>query len=147
MCSYCGCEAEAVIAELMADHTRISDLGYRIGRALDDQRVDEAAGLIQELARIFARHTHLEETGLFAELIRRGGAGEEIDRLVGEHRRLRPALAAEGLVDDVGQLRQLLGEVARHAEVEDSDLFPFAVQMLPDACWAELGSESTAVAS
>jgi hypothetical protein len=138
MCSYCGCEAEAVIAGFMADHAKISDLGYRIGRALDDRRLAEAAGLTQELAEIFARHSFWEETGLFAQLRQRGEAIEEIDRLVGEHRRIRPALAAEDVVCDVERLRQLLDELAHHAEVEDNDLFPFAMQLLPDACWAKL---------
>jgi hemerythrin-like domain-containing protein len=144
MCSYCGCEAESVIAGLMADHAKLGDLAYRICRALDDQRLDEAAGLIPELAKTFARHSLREETGLFAELRQRGEAVGEIDRLVGEHCRLRPALAAESLVNDVESLRVLLAELAHHAEIEDNDLFPFAMQLLPDACWAELVPASMA---
>ena len=138
MCSYCGCEAEAVIAGFMADHAKIGDLEYRILRALDDQRLDEAVGLTQELAEVFARHSFSEEAGLFAQLQQAGEAVEEIHRLVDEHRRLRPALAAGDLVSDGERLRRLLAELAHHAEVEDNDLFPFAIQLLPDGCWADL---------
>jgi hypothetical protein len=138
MCSYCGCEAEAVIAGFMADHARIGDLEYRILQAIDDQRLDDAAGLTRELAEVFARHSLSEEAGLFAQLRQKGEAIEEVDRLVGEHRRLRPSLAAEDLISHPKRLRQLLAELALHAEVEDNDLFPFAIQMLPDDCWAEL---------
>ena len=136
MCSYCGCEAEAVIAGFMADHAEIADLEYRILRALDDQRLDDAAGLTKELSEVFARHSLSEEAGLFAQLRQKGEATAEVDRLVGEHRRLRPALAAEDAVSDLRRLRQLLAELARHAEVEDNDLFPYAIQVLPDDCWA-----------
>jgi hemerythrin-like domain-containing protein len=100
--------------------------------------LDDAAGLTQELAEVFARHSRSEEAGLFAQLQQKGEAVEEVDRLVGEHRRLRPSLAAEDLVSDPKRLRQLLAELALHAEVEDNDLFPFAIQMLPDSCWSEL---------
>jgi hemerythrin-like domain-containing protein len=140
MCSYCGCEAEAVIAGFMADHARIGDLEYRILQAVDDQRLDDAAGLTRELAEVFSRHSLAEESGLFAQLQQHGEAVEEVDRLVGEHRRLRPSLAAEDLVSDPERLRQLLAELALHAEVEDNDLFPFAIQVLPDDCWAELAA-------
>jgi hemerythrin-like domain-containing protein len=128
----------------MADHAKIGDLEYRICRALDAQRMNEAADLTQKLAALFARHSAWEEAGLFAQLRQRGEAVEEIDRLVGEHRRLCQALAPEDPGNDVERLRQLLVELAHHAEVEDNDLFPFAMQLLPDACWAELVPASLA---
>jgi hypothetical protein len=43
-------------------------------------------------------------------------------------------------VGDPERLRRILADLAEHAEVEDSDLFPFAVQRLPDDRWAELTS-------
>ena len=79
MCSYCGCEAESVIAALMADHER-----------------------------------------------------------------LRPALSDPDPTSDPGRLRRLLIELTRHAEMEDDDLFPFAMQQLPNACWDELAPAPTA---
>jgi hemerythrin-like domain-containing protein len=128
----------------MADHALIGDVTYRIGRALDDQRLSEVPGLTSELAAIFVRHSRWEEAGLFAQLWQRGEAVEEIVRLEDEHRRLRRSLAAEGLANDVERLRQLLAELAHHAQVEDNDLFPFAMQQLPDACWTELATASVA---
>jgi hemerythrin-like domain-containing protein len=140
MCSYCGCEAETAIAALMADHAVIADLAYRIDRALTEERDDDARVLTSTLAEVFARHSLEEEAGLFAGLRQAGEATESLDRLVAEHRYLRPALSAPGVVDNPERLRRILADLAEHAEVEDSDLFPFAVQRLPDARWAELTS-------
>jgi hypothetical protein len=144
VCSYCGCEAESVIAALMADHAAIGDLAYRIGRALDDERLEVASGLTAELAEVFTRHSRLEEAGLFAQLREVAAATDEVDRLVADHERLRPALSAPDPTIDPRRLRRLLVELTRHAEVEDDDLFPFAIQQLPDTCWDELAPEPTA---
>jgi len=144
MCSYCGCEAEAVISALMADHAAIGDLAYGMGQALDEQRLDRAARLAGELAEAFARHSLLGEAGLFGRLREAGVATEEVDRLVADHERLRPALSAPNATGDPRRLRRLLLELTRHAEVEDDDLFPFAMQQLPDYCWAELAPVPTA---
>jgi hypothetical protein len=144
MCSYCGCDGESAIAALMADHAVIGDLAYRIGRAVDDERLEVAAGLTAQLAEAFTRHSLLEEAGLFAQMRQAGAATDEIDRLVADHERLRPALSAPDPTSDPSRLRRLLTELTRHAEVEDDDLFPFAMQQLPDARWAELAPTPTA---
>lgn len=144
MCSYCGCEAEAVVAGLMADHAVIADLAYRIRRALDDRRSGEAADLTAQLAEAFEDHSLEEEAGLFAQLNAAGEALEEVEQLIGDHRRLRPALSNQAAVGDPQRLLGLLDELARHAEVEDNDLFPFAMQQLPDACWSALTADQPA---
>jgi hemerythrin-like domain-containing protein len=144
MCSYCGCEAESVIAALMADHAVIADLAYRIGRALDDERLEVAVGLTAELAEAFSRHSLLEEAGLFAQLRDAAGAEDEVDQLVADHERLRSALSAPDPTSDPSRLRRLLIELTRHAEMEDDDLFPFAMQQLPNDCWADLAPAPTA---
>lgn len=138
MCSYCGCEAEAVVAGLMADHADIADLAYRIGKALDGRLPSEATALTARLADVFERHSRAEEAGLFAQLLAAGEAREEVDQLVGDHRHLRAALCHPDAGADPHRLRLLLEELGRHAAVEDNDLFPFAMQQLPDGCWAAL---------
>ena len=140
MCSYCGCEAEAVVAALMADHAVIADLAYRVRRALDERRFDEAADLTAQLADAFEGHSLEEEAGLFAQLRAAGEAIEEVEELIGDHRRLRPALSDPAAVDDPQRLICLLDDLTRHAEIEDSDLFPFAMQQLPDAGWSALST-------
>ncbi len=138
MCSYCGCEAEPVIERLMDDHALISDLIYRVGEALDAGCPDDAARLTARLAAEFERHSRIEEAGLFAQMTEAGEAVEELERLLGEHRLLRPALHEAGLAADPSRLRALLSTLTRHAEVEDNDLFPYALQQLPNERWAAL---------
>lgn len=140
MCSYCGCEAEAVVAGLMADHAVIADLVYRIRRTLEDRRFDQARDLTAHLAEAFEGHSFEEEAGLFAQLRAAGEAIEEVEDLIGDHRCLRPALSDPAAVDDPQRLLLLLDDLMRHAEIEDNDLFPFAMQQLPDACWSALSS-------
>lgn len=140
VCSYCGCEAETAISRLMADHAAIADLVYRILRLVDGGDVNDAGVLAAELADLFLEHSLGEEEGLFAELRQAGEAVEETDRLVDDHKNLRAALSEAGLVLDGPRLRHVLSELVRHAEVEDSDLFPYAMQQLPDARWAELAA-------
>lgn len=144
MCSYCGCEAESVVAGLMADHAVIADLVYRIRRALDERQFAEAAGLTARLGDAFEGHSLEEEAGLFAQLRSAGEAVEEVELLIGDHRRLRPALSDPAAVDDPERLLGLLDELTRHAEVEDNDLFPYAMQQLPDACWSALTARQPA---
>lgn len=144
MCSYCGCEAESIISDLMEDHAVIADLGYRVNRALDADRLEEARRLASQVDQLFARHSSKEESGLFAQLRAAGDALDEVDRLEAEHRYLRSGLSDPGVVDAPDRLRQLLGDLARHAEIEETDLFPFAIQQLPDAAWEELTAGTNA---
>jgi hypothetical protein len=138
VCSYCGCEAEEVIATLMADHARIGDLVYRIDHALDDGRLDDAGLLSSRLAEEFDRHSRDEEAGLFRQVRMSGEGAEELDRLEADHRRLRLALRGDTPVARPDRFRSLLEDLTRHAQAEDNDFFPFVVQSLPDQCWDAL---------
>ncbi len=135
MCSYCGCEAEPAISGLMRDHAAIAALGVSIAAALEQNQLGVAQQRSVELAELFEEHSRLEEAGLFAELRRAGEAIEELDLLVADHRRLVAGLTRGDVIEQPDTLRALLGELARHAETEDSDLFPFAVQVLPNESW------------
>ena len=143
MCSYCGCEAEPVIEELMADHADISDLAYRIIGAVERGDTGNAERMLADVADRFARHSEAEEAGLFAQLRAAGEATEEVERLVGDHRRFRPALRQPGLATRPAELRALLLELTVHAETEDDDLFPFAIQVLPAARWDTLNFDDS----
>lgn len=135
MCSYCGCEAEPLIKALMDDHEAIADLAYRAIQALGSGDTGTVRSFMAHLAERFRVHSLKEEAGLFAELAQAGEAATELDRLVDDHNRLRPLLAAPDLADQPDRLRAALAELAEHAETEDTDLFPFALQVLPAKSW------------
>jgi hemerythrin-like domain-containing protein len=122
----------------MADHARIGELVYLTRRALDAGRLDNAELLTARLAAEFERHSRDEEAGLFRQVRMSGEGTEELDRLVEDHGRLRPGLSQERLVEQPDDLRALLDDLNRHAEVEDNDLFPFVLQSLPNKCWEAL---------
>lgn len=135
MCSYCGCEAEPLITALMDDHALIADLAYRVGQAVDSGDTGTAGLLMAELAGRFEVHSLTEDAGLFAELSAAGEAPGEVERLLADHRRLRPLLASPGLPGDPDRLRAALADLEQHAQMEDNDLFPYALQVLPAAGW------------
>ncbi|HET9070272.1 MAG TPA: hemerythrin domain-containing protein [Acidimicrobiales bacterium] len=137
MCSYCGCEAEPAVRALMAEHDRIADLAYR-ARAASVGGDPQAGALLAEVAAAFADHSRGEEAGLFAQLRLAGEGVEEVDELEAQHRRLRAALADPTLAGRPTDLVAVLAELAEHAEREDDDLFPFALQRLPDESWSAL---------
>jgi hemerythrin-like domain-containing protein len=124
----------------MSDHGIIADLSYRVMQAIGDGEPDKAASLCSRLAEIFTFHSIEEEAGLFMQLRRDGEATAEVEQLISDHQRLRPALSAPDAVSDPERLRRLLEDLARHAQVEDNDLFPFAMQQLPHAGWNALST-------
>ena len=132
MCSYCGCEAEAVIAELMADHAQLASLAHLARQAIADGELGVATEQCARIARLFAVHGNKEEEGLFAELRLEPIAAEAVKELEAEHRRLDRALligpGALGVTGFVGVLDLL----SAHAEREDTDVFPVALQVLPN---------------
>jgi hemerythrin-like domain-containing protein len=135
MCSYCGCEAEPSITALIHDHAVIADLAYRVDQGFGSGDAGAARSLMVVLAERFRVHSLKEEAGLFAELARRGEAPSELQRLLADHNRLRALLASPGLADRPHRLRAAIQELAEHTEIEDNDLFPYALQVLPAEAW------------
>lgn len=136
VCSYCGCEAESVIAELMADHADIALRVDKVNAALAVGDRDAAMTICAEIAALFSAHTRKEEAGLFAELQLDTLATSTIGELEAEHRQLEESLAkaaagAAAAEDVFLALESLLD----HANREDTDVFPVALQVLPDAAW------------
>ncbi|HET9076883.1 MAG TPA: hemerythrin domain-containing protein [Acidimicrobiales bacterium] len=122
----------------MDDHAVMADLAYRVGRALESADPDTARMLMGELAGRFRRHSLQEEAGLFAELAAAGDvcdAGSELERLMSQHAQLRGLLASDELVLQPERLRAVLADLADHAEAEEDDLFPYALQRLPAPSW------------
>ena len=136
MCSYCGCEAEPVVKALMDDHVEIVALMSEILDAVEEGSSERAAKMTTQLAELFGRHAETEEAGLFHQLVLAGEATEEIDRLLEDHRRLRSGLSDPAVTLQTVHLRQLFVELHHHAEIEETDLFPFALQVMPPQSWS-----------
>ncbi|MHB8247235.1 MAG: hemerythrin domain-containing protein [Acidimicrobiales bacterium] len=140
MCSYCGCEAEPVMQGLMDDHAEIAGVARKIAAAIDEGAVSAVVERTLELSQLFDRHTAREEAGLFHQLQLAGEAVAEVDRLLADHRRLRAGLSDPATASRPEQLRQLLTDLLDHAEIEETDLFPYALQVLPGGSWGLMGS-------
>lgn len=139
VCSYCGCESEKVIAVLMDDHERIGLLCREAQSAVDDGDRDRGVSLCREIARLFDVHAGKEQEGLFRELRAERLADDVVDRLEGDHRALVVALALLA-AGDLTDMDEVLAALIDHAEREDSDLFPAALQLVPNEAWSRISS-------
>lgn len=135
MCSYCGCEAEPVIAVLMDDHARIASLVRDAERHLDRGTVEHAFECAAEIQVAFAAHARMEERGLFAQLQAAREGLDEVATLLVEHRKILTGFSTAAVARDGALLRRILALLTTHAQTEDNDLFPFALQRLPDENW------------
>ncbi len=141
MCTYCGCEQLPAIAHLAHEHDEIERLASDLAATVEAGRSQQASALLANLVRAFEQHAAGEEAGLFEQLRQAGEGLAELDRLVGEHRAFREQLTDQCLLDDSARTQRVLRELCEHADVEDTDLFPFAQQVLPDWRWEQLGTE------
>jgi hypothetical protein len=121
----------------MADHAWISTRVRWIKEALDRRDTDGLGSLVAGLAKTFAHHAAVEEAGLFTQLRGAGEALEEVAELIADHRRIVAGLTAD-TASSPDQLRRVLDELVCHAQVEDNDLFPYAMQMLPNERWGQV---------
>ena len=137
MCSYCGCEAEAVLAELMEDLARIAGLaaGAISARAAGDD--EEAVVLCAQIAALFEVHADIEEQGVLAEFAVAWGPDAALSEVLDDHVGLRPALAALA-AGELDGLEATLARLVRHADREDTDVFPAAMLLLPNPAWARI---------
>ncbi len=143
MCSYCGCEAETVISELMADHAEIALMVDHVNAALARGNRTAAAATCGEIAQLFSAHARKEEEGLFAALRSDPLAAEAVRELESEHRQLELSLekAARGL-SAPADIFLALATLLDHANREDTDVFPVALQVLPDSAWERIQATS-----
>lgn len=137
MCSYCGCESEPAVDALMREHEELAHLMHEITR-LARTAPKLARAKLTELASSFAEHAQTEEEGLFARLTASGEATEVVVRLLEDHVRLVAGLSATDLLARPVAMRELFAELTEHAEREESDLFPYALQALSPSSWDEI---------
>ena len=137
MCSYCGCESEAVIAELMGEHAAIASMVDQVSAALHRGDRSEAESVCARIGAMFARHGRMEEDGLFSELRADPIATGTVAELEQDHRRLYEGLARVPTAS-AGEILEMLAELLDHANREDTDVFPTALQVLPDRAWERI---------
>lgn len=145
MCTYCGSEAETELCSLAHDHAEMQELASEVGAALEAHESGRAHELMARLLDLFDDHVAEEERGLFRELASAGESSEEVTWLESEHRALRQGLCL-AVLEGLGGARGPLSELCRHADREDTDLFPYAQQVLKDERWANLGGHPHAPA-
>ncbi len=135
MCSYCGCEAEKVMKALTDEHVEIAELARKVIGELGRGDLDSTAELVTQLAILFDRHGRFEETGLFKQLVQADEAVEEVERLLKDHLKFRTGFFDPNLASQPDRLRSLIQELLDHAELEETDLFPYAWQVLSGLSW------------
>ena len=137
MCEYCGCRGVEPIAELMDEHSALTDEAHEIRKTLDHGDRDRTLALLTHLVDHLARHTDREEAGLFTALRDKAEFLDELGDLEGEHRHLDNA--ATGLnpdADDFGAtVTRLLDDLSTHIEREELGIFPVSVVTLGVDGW------------
>lgn len=140
MCSYCGCEAQPQLKALIQEHEKISALAREVLGTLDSQDHAALPPNLAELIRTFKSHARIEEEGLFNELVSGGMGLGEVEQLTNEHRDILNGLSDPNVCDHPQSLSFLIATLLRHAEMEETDLFPFAWQTLPGESWNKISS-------
>lgn len=135
MCSYCGCEAEKVMKALTDEHLEIAALARKVIGELEREELASTAALTAQLATLFDRHCNFEETGLFKQLLQAGEAVEEVESLLEDHLKFRTGFFDPNIASEPDRLRSLIQELLDHAELEETDLFPYAWQVLSGLSW------------
>jgi hypothetical protein len=140
MCTYCGCETEPAIAALAHDHDRMAELASRVTRALvaGDQAL--AGDLTAELRQLFEEHVATVELGLFRQLTDAGEGVDEVAGLKADHCLLKALIADAADSTRPDAWASLVSRLSEHANTVDTDLCPFAVQVLPDERWVDLSA-------
>lgn len=134
MCSYCGCVANTVIAQLMLEHEEIVNALGAVRRAVEGvpgYSVVETAAALQAL---LTPHTESEERGLFAQMLPDPEFRDHIEGLSVEHREIderlaRVAAGEHGVFHDFERL------LRNHMDKEDNGLFPAAIIALDGEAW------------
>ena len=126
------------LADAVADSdgmaSGIGSSRYGVTLIVQAEDRDEAVATCGEIAALFDRHAGKEEAGVFAELSAEGLAADVVRSLEEDHRRIELGLALLA-AGDTTSLGRVLADLVDHAEREDSDLFPAALQLLPNDAW------------
>ena len=137
MCEYCGCRQVEPIAELMDEHMTLLELAGDLRRALVQEDAARALGIRDQLADLLARHTGVEEAGVFTALRQQGDYVEQVTELEGEHVSLDRAVADLDLAkpDAVEALDAVVADLGEHIDKENLGIFPVAVVSLGATGW------------
>ncbi len=149
MCEYCGCRQVEPIAELMDEHMTLLELAGDLRRALVAQDAAVAVRKRDRLVELLARHTGVEEAGVFTALKDQGDYVDQVDELEGEHVSLDRSVAALELDDAtaVDALDRVVTELGEHIDKENLGIFPVAVVTLGATGWDTVDRARAAAAA
>lgn len=133
MCDYCGCRSMPVIADLGDDHERILLLAGDIRRALAAGSTADAEEALEDLRVVLVLHHAVEEASLLPALATEGLA-DEVATQASEHAAESRALAELRGVHDPS-LASVLDDLHDHISREEYDLFPAALLAIGPADW------------
>lgn len=134
MCSYCGCRAITVIAQLTSEHEAIINATGLLSRAAAVGDAAAAQTAAAAVAALLEPHAAREEVGLFAELRGDSEFTAPIDSLCAEHREL-DSLLAHLSGGDLGAAAELETLMRRHIDREENGIFPAAAIALDGETW------------
>ena len=137
MCFYCGCREIPLIADFIAEHEQVTDLGSELVTALRKPDLELARRLLTEVAERLRTHWLGEETGLFEAMRTDEGYRAYIDDLVQEHRDLHALLAEAdlGRAADRDRVAEAMEELHHHIAKEEDGLFPASLTALSGEQW------------
>lgn len=138
MCHYCGCRQVTLIRDYIAEHERVTHLGFEALRALDRGERPAAATMIAEMAVLLRSHWEGEEKGVFTVMAEADELyADYIGPLVSEHRALDAFLTSLDLdlPEHRERLRAELAELDEHISREEDGLFPATLVTLGGPQW------------
>jgi hemerythrin-like domain-containing protein len=107
------------------------------GSDVVEARLAAAAQYVDAFFTEITRHLTVEEEELFPALLRNGGGGALLDRLLAEHGELRRFAASLREQVEAGDahgdvMAELAGLLEGHVRREERELFPLVEQTVPD---------------
>ena len=134
VCSYCGCRAITVIAELTAEHEAIINATGLLSRAAAAGDADAARVAVELVSSLLEPHTVREERGLFVELRRDREFTAHVDALCAEHREIDSFLSRVS-GGDLPAATELETLMRRHIDREENGIFPAAAIAVDGDTW------------
>jgi iron-sulfur cluster repair protein YtfE (RIC family) len=127
-----------LIRDYIAEHERITTLGYRALKAMGHGRLDDAREMIATMRELLVAHWKGEENGVFVPMAAADEAtAEYIATLMSEHRDLDTFLADIDLGDEdhVRRFAQEMADLDDHIVREEDGVFPATLVTLSGPEW------------
>ena len=138
MCDYCDCRSHPQLAALSAEHETLLGLLVSLRAVVDDGAQDDAEGarpVLAQLHDLLGSHAAREERGVFRQLRDADVDGAYVAMFEQDHQRLHELMDGTRGTGWHAAAHELIGQLGRHIDREETDLFPAAHQVLSPAQW------------